>query len=169
MTIKDFINIINSKLIDETMQVFPSHMSHKMPPFPFATYDILGEPISDEINMDTRTETEDGKLIEEVSFRDEVKLTFKVYSEDRYEALEERNSLYRRIVAIWRQDFNRAGFGIVDYGLSGSNHQKIDNKYLFCNMISITIDYNNTVEKELEKLITVEITGDIEETETITD
>lgn|GEM_PF-3480306 len=169
MTIDGFIDIINANLTDETLQVIPSNMWKKLPHTPFATYDTLGDPISDEIKIDTRTETEEGKLQEEISFRDEVELTLKVYSTDKEEALEARNSLYRRIVAVWREEINNSGFGLVRYSLKGSNHQKVDNVYLYCYMLSITIDYNNTVEKEIEKLTTIEITGDIEETETIID
>ena len=169
MTIENFIALLNTKLEAETLQIIPSHSAKKLPPSPFATYDILEDSDSDEIMLDGREVTPEDKLIEKVCFRDEVELTFKVHSRNKSQALLERDELYKRIVFKWREEIVRSGFGIVEYSKAGPNHQKIENKYLYCYMFVVALDFNNEYEREIDKLTTVEITGDIEETETIED
>lgn len=158
MKVKDFIDIVNELFKNEQMQVIPANFGKKFPKYPFATYEIIdGE--SDPVKND-RT-IKDGKIIDSVTYRDEADIQFRVYSSSPDEVMEERDKLFR-IIYINSDKFMKAGFGIINHVQRGSLTENIEKKKIHSMIFDLTIDYNNTEERIIQQLESIEIQGDIE-------
>lgn len=157
---KGLIKLINNYYKGQTMQVIPAFSFTVAPDYPFATYQTRNSETTD-IRLDGREERE-GKLIEKCNVYTKEQLLFKVYnSTDKlaYEScIDLMNTVRFRISHLVRWE----NYGIIDIGEMRSYHEKLDNGYIYCYGFTFTIDYNNEVERVLDILETIELTGDVE-------
>lgn len=157
---KGFIKLINDFYKGQPMQVIPAFSFKKAPNYPFATYQTRNIN-TDEILLDGREERE-GKLIEKCCVRSEEELLFKVYNSTdalAYQScIDLMNTVRFKISNLARWE----NYGIISIGEVRSYHEKADNGYVYCYGFTFTIDYNNEVERVLDILETIELTGDVE-------
>lgn len=156
---KGFIKLINEFYKEQTMQVIPAFSYTVAPDYPFGTYQTRNSDTID-ILIDGRVERE-GKLVEKCNVYTKEELLFKVYnSTDKlaYEScIDLMNTVRFKIsdLARWQN------YGIIDIEEMRSYHEKADNGYIYCYGFTFTIDYNHEVERIIDILETIELTGDI--------
>lgn len=158
---KGFIKIINNYYKGQPMQVIPAFSFTVAPPYPFATYQPRNMDTK-KILLDGREERE-GKLVEKCNIYTKEDILFKVYNSTEKLAYEScidlMNTVRFRVsdLARWQN------YGIIDIGEMRSYHEKADNGYIYCYGFTFTIDYNHEVERILDILETIELTGDVNE------
>lgn len=159
---KGFIKLINNYYKGQTMQCIPAFSYTVAPAYPFSTYQTRSSETQD-YRLDGREERE-GKLVEKCNVYTKEEILFKVYNSTEKLAYEScidlMNTVRFRVsdLARWQN------YGIIDIGEMRSYHEKADNGYIYCYGFTFTIDYNHEVERIIDILETIELTGDIEKT-----
>lgn len=157
---KGFIKLINNYYKGQTMQVIPAFSYTVAPAYPFSTYQTKSSETQD-YRLDGREERE-GKLVEKCNVYTKEEILFKVYNSTEKLAYEScidlMNTVRFRVsdLARWQN------YGIIDIGEMRSYHEKADNGYIYCYGFTFAIDYNHEVERIIDILETIELTGDIE-------
>lgn len=158
---KGFIKLINNYYKGQTMQVIPAFSYTVAPKYPFSTYQTRSSETQD-YRLDRREEKE-GKLVEKCNVYTKEELLFKVYNSTEKLAYEScidlMNTVRFRVsdLARWQN------YGIIDIGEMRSYHERADNGYIYCYGFTFTIDYNHEVERIIDILETIELTGDTEQ------
>lgn len=157
---KGFIKLINNYYKGQTMQVIPAFSYTVAPAYPFSTYQTRSSETQD-YRLDGREERE-GKLVEKCNVYTKEEILFKVYNSTEKLAYEScidlMNTVRFRVADLARWQ----NYGIINIGEMRSYHEKADNGYIYCYGFSFTIDYNHEVERIIDILETIELTGDIE-------
>lgn len=159
MNNKEFFKIINNYYKRQQMQIIPAFSFDSLPPYPFATYQTR-KAITDDLRLDGREE-KDGKLIERMAVRTEEEFLIKCYNSSDKLANETCIDLMNTIRFIISELIRQANYGIISIGDIRQYHEQTDGGYIYCYGFSIKIDYNHEVERIIDILETIELTGDI--------
>lgn len=158
---KGFIKLINEFYKGQPMQVIPAFSFTVAPSYPFGTYQTRNSDTID-ILIDGREER-NGKLVEKCNVYTKEELLFKVYNSTDKLAYESCIDLMNTVRFKIRDLARWQNYGIIDIGEMRSYHEKADNGYIYCYGFTFTIDYNHEVERIIDILETIELTGDINE------
>lgn len=162
MSSEEFISLLNGKLQGLTMQIIPSHSFKKLPPTPFATWNV-SEDVEEVMTVLDGRELIGTDIEDKANFYEKPALIIKTYSYIRSEAKSEAQKLYRNIKFAWRDEIIRIGYGIIDISNDGWSQEKLDSgQNLHYYTISVTIDYNNEESRLTPQLEEVIIEGDID-------
>lgn len=158
---RGFFKLLNSFYKGQPMQFIPAPLATTTPPLPFATYQIRDSE-NDIIRIDERDISGD-KIVYKASVRTEEEIIIKCYHKNDTEAYRLSKEVMDLISFKLREEINRAGYGILLLEQISSLHEKTEAGYIYCYAVNLTIDYNHLVTKEVNKLKTIELKGDIEE------
>ncbi len=159
---RGFFKILNKYYKGQPMQFVPAFFNNVSPPFPYATYQVRSSE-TDYIRLDEREETPT-KIIYKGSAKTVEELIIKCYHKTDDLAYKLSQEVMNLIDFKAREDINKGGYGIIFIDRVNTSHEKTDNGYIYSYAITVTIDYNHDVTREVNKLKTVEISGDIEDT-----
>lgn len=160
MTVLNFIDLLNilinpSKEESINMQIIPAYNFEKIPPVPFATYDIY-DSSSDFAKEDFKDILEN-KIIEYTTEREEVMMRFKVYSTSHEEAYNEFKKLLYNILFVWRNKIIKSHVFIINHKEEGQRIEKLEEGYIYAYSFSLTIALNNTISREVRTLETISV------------
>jgi hypothetical protein len=167
-SVSGFISILNSKFAGETFQIIPAYSFESLPSTPFATWRVSEAPSEIMYRLDGRTEDAvNNVVIDKANFYEQANISLRVYSYNKEEAFEYARKLLYGIKFQWKYGIIIEGYGIISCERAGELPEKLDEQYLQCYVVNVVVDFNNEVERNIDYLEEVDLTGDVEKTITI--
>ena len=160
---RELFKLLNIHYKGQTMQFIPAYSNLNMPKFPFATYQTR-QAETNYLTLDKRDVVGD-KIIETSSCKTTENLLIKCYHKTDEEAYLLRQEIIDLIYFKLSENIRKIGYGIIDINDNFNVLiEKKDNGYIYCYIVSITIDYNHNVTREFNVLKEVELSEDIKQT-----
>lgn len=160
MSNRELFEIINDYYRGKTMQIIPAYSTSLLPPVPVATYQVRDNNRSI-VKIDER-ELDGEKIVIKEAVRTEEEILIKCYHKTDRDAYLVRMDLMDTIEVL-SEPIRNAGYGIIELNTYRTAHEKTDTGYLYCYMFRMIIDYNNVIERKINKLKTIELVEDINE------